>query len=104
MQACRDNLGIVENHYGTGGKEIRNVTENEFVHDTVTIAQQFGRIALREGICGYPFIRKGLVLVFYTYIRYHREIFKSDANLHNMAQILKGRRGNSRGLFCRFVY
>jgi hypothetical protein len=91
MQARRDDPGIIEYHYGSLGKKIGDIAENEFVHDTIAIAKQFRSVTLRERVFCNPFIREGLTIVFYTYVRYHRENLKFDAKLHNKRQIRKTR-------------
>jgi hypothetical protein len=87
VQACGNYLCIVEHHDRSFGNKVREIAENEFVHMTVTIAQQFGSVAFRKGIFGYPLIRERIIEIFYMDIGYHREILEFDAKLHNTPEI-----------------
>ena len=73
MKAGGNNLGIIEDHEGTFGQKVGNVTKDEFIDTAVTITQKLRRITFRERILGYLSIRKRIVIIFYMDFGYHRE-------------------------------
>ena len=89
MQARGNDLSIVEHHYGRFRKQIRKLSENKLVHDTVAVTQELGRIAFRKRIFGNPLVREGIIVILYTDNRYHRENSKLTAKLHIPSQIRK---------------
>ena len=71
MQTGRDNLGIVEYHYRILRQKIRDFAEYMFAHRTVPVFKKFGSIPPGQRIFRNPFVRKGIVIVIYTYLRNH---------------------------------
>ena len=91
MQARGNYLCIVEHHYGRCWKQIRELSEDKLVHDTVAVTQKLGRIAFWKRIFGDPLVWEGIIEILYTDNRYHRENSKFTAKLHIPSEIRKTR-------------
>ena len=93
MHTRRNNLGIVEYHYGRSGKEIGEFAEDIFIDLTVLVVQKLRAVALRKGIFGYPVVSERIIVIFDVNVGYHREISKFATKLSNMEDIRKARGG-----------
>ena len=67
MKPGRHDLGVIEDHQGSFRKQFRNIPEDIFIDLAVLIAEQFGCVALGEGIFRDALVGKIVIIVLNMY-------------------------------------